>query len=493
MFFILPLGHDVELRRMPKVTFGLIILNVIVFLLTHFIINSEIENLAKTQVDLFEKGMALLAQAESSEGNPAGFAFSIPELREKKTPDEVLEFIASKLKTKREMYKQWLEEYEDYKKSAQEMLLNKIGFVPKDFPSIGFLTHIFVHEGWLHLLFNMWFLYLVGMALEDTWGRFTFLGFYLLGGIVAALLQYGVQTQSAIPMIGASGAVAAVMGAFAIRFAREKIDCLFLALIVIRPVIRRFSAPAWLLLVIWFGIQLFYAELYKGMGEEGGVAFWAHVGGFVFGAALATFFKLGKIEETFIKPELEKMPEYQEDYLQDTRLIVALDLMDKQDYKGALARVESLLLDKPQDPDARIVKARLLFLNKETDESKALYLELMKEAKGQADKKMIATLYDEFMERFPKAPLPPDLLFAAGRVFFEMEYERNALEAFSELEKSGELPDFSAKALFYLGRIKAELENNPAAAKVLFQDFLSKYPDHPWADQARELLNRISL
>jgi tetratricopeptide (TPR) repeat protein len=155
--------------------------------------------------------------------------------------------------------------------------------------------------------------------------------------------------------------------------------------------------------------------------------------------------------------------------------------------------VESLLLDKPQDPDARIVKARLLFLNKETDESKALYLELMKEAKGQADKKMIATLYDEFMERFPKAPLPPDLLFAAGRVFFEMEYERNALEAFSELEKSGELPDFSAKALFYLGRIKAELENNPAAAKVLFQDFLSKYPDHPWADQARELLNRISL
>jgi len=491
MFFILPLGHEVELRRMPKVTFGLIILNVIVFLLTHFIIDSEIENLAKTQIEMIEKGVAHLAQAESTEGNPAGFEFSIPELQSKKTPDDVLEFIAQKLKTNPELYKQWLEEYDDYKKSARDMLLNTIGFVPRDFPSIGFLTHIFVHGGWLHLIFNMWFLYLVGVALEEAWGRFNFLGFYLLGGIIAALLQYGVNPQSAIPMVGASGAVAAVMGAFAIRYAREKIDCLLLALFFIRPVIRRFSSPAWLLLVIWFGIQLFYAELYKGIGEEGGVAFWAHVGGFVFGAMIATFFRLGKIEEKLIRPALEKLPEYQPDFRQDERLILAMNLMDKKEYSEALDYVEGLLQDKPQNPDARIVKARLLSLNKKPDQSQAVFVELMKEAKEQADKKMLITLYDEFRERFPKAPLPPDLLFAAGRVFFEMQDERNSWEAFAELEKAGEGSELRARALFYLGRIKAELEDNPAQAKTLFQDFLTKYPDHPWAGQVREFLSRI--
>ncbi len=493
MFFILPLGHELELRRVPKVTFALIILNVIVFLGTHFIIDSEIEDLGRTQYELAEKGIALLMEMQSNEGDPGGFTFSLPELEEKKTPDEVLEYIADKLKKNPQLFQVWLGEYEDYKKSCQDLLLNKIGLVPKDFPTIGILTHMFVHGGWLHLIFNMWFLYLAGVALEDTWGRFNFLGFYLLGGIVAALMQYGVNTQSTIPMIGASGAVAAAMGAFAVRFAKEKIDCLFLALLFIKPVIRRFSSPAWLLLILWFGGQLFYAEMYKGLGEEGGVAFWAHVGGFVFGAVLAAFLKLGKIEETLIKPKLEKLPEYQKDFEQDIRLVTAMKQMDRELYHEALEEVESLLLDHPQNPDARLVKARLLALTKSTDQSRDLFVELMKEAKGQADKKMLATLYEEYRERFPKASLPSEVLFAAGRVFFEMQHEGISWSAFSELEKMQESPDISAKALFYLGRIKAELEKNPGQARAIFQDFLSKYPDHPWASQAREFITRISL
>src|SRR6185295_9070636 len=143
----------------------------------------------------------------------------------------------------------------------------------------GLLTYQFLHVGLLHLLFNMWFLWLVGCNVEDAWGRLLFPAFYLSGGAVAGLVHAWMSGPSTQILIGASGAVAATMGAFLVRFSRTQIR--FFALLLIRPM--TFSAPACVMLPLWAG-----SELCWGISESGsGVAHWAHVGGFLYGFVFA--------------------------------------------------------------------------------------------------------------------------------------------------------------------------------------------------------------
>lgn len=144
-----------------------------------------------------------------------------------------------------------------------------------------FVTSMFLHGGWMHLLGNMLFLHIFGDNLEDEMGHGRFLGFYLLSGIAAAGLQYAADVRSMIPMVGASGAIAGVMGAYLLLFPRAKVDVLFIIVILIRII----PIPAFLMLGLWFGMQLVGG--FSTPSDAGGVAYWAHAGGFVAGLALA--------------------------------------------------------------------------------------------------------------------------------------------------------------------------------------------------------------
>jgi membrane associated rhomboid family serine protease len=156
--------------------------------------------------------------------------------------------------------------------------LNYYGFVPElsNWPSI--LTSMFLHGGWLHLAGNMLFLWIYGDNIEDILGHLPFLAFYVLCGIAAALAQYLVNPDSRVPMIGASGAIAGVMGAYMVGW--------FLFVFSL-------ELPAWLVLLYWLAVQFF-----SGAGavadtqlHRGGVAFFAHIGGFVAGALLIHIFR----------------------------------------------------------------------------------------------------------------------------------------------------------------------------------------------------------
>lgn len=139
------------------------------------------------------------------------------------------------------------------------------------------VTSMFLHGGWLHLIGNMLFLWIFGDNLEDSMGHLGFIGFYLAGGLAAAALQIAMDPTSEVPMIGASGAVAAVMGGYLLLFPRARVDVLIIILVFFRI----FTLPAWTMLLIWFGF-----ELINGLadaGGSGGVAYWAHVGGFAGG------------------------------------------------------------------------------------------------------------------------------------------------------------------------------------------------------------------
>ncbi|MEF3047001.1 rhomboid family intramembrane serine protease [Pseudotabrizicola sp. L79] len=153
----------------------------------------------------------------------------------------------------------------------------------------GLITHMFLHGGWMHLLGNMLFLFIFGDNMEDEMGHFGFAVFYLLCGFAAAGLQYAAAPWSEVPMVGASGAIAGVMGGYLLLFPRAKVDVLLIIVIFFRI----FPIPAWIVLGVWFGLQLFNGAITPTDG--GGVAYWAHAGGFVAGLVLTvkTWLRLG--------------------------------------------------------------------------------------------------------------------------------------------------------------------------------------------------------
>lgn len=142
------------------------------------------------------------------------------------------------------------------------------------------LSSMFLHGGWWHLIGNMWFLWIFGDNLEEEFGHRRFLSFYLLAGLAAAALQIASDPGSDIPMVGASGAIAGVMGGYLLLFPRARIDVLFIFVIFFRI----FAIPAWIVLGVWIGLQFFSGAATP--TEAGGVAYWAHVGGFAGGFVL---------------------------------------------------------------------------------------------------------------------------------------------------------------------------------------------------------------
>ena len=145
------------------------------------------------------------------------------------------------------------------------------------------LTSMFLHGSWLHLVGNLWFLWIFGNNVEDSMGHLRFLVFYVLTGVLAALAHVLVDPASTVPMVGASGAISGVMGAYLVLYPRARVDTLFWIIVFVRVI----PLPAWVILGYWFFIQL----VSTGAGGGGGVAYAAHVGGFAAGVVLVKLFR----------------------------------------------------------------------------------------------------------------------------------------------------------------------------------------------------------
>ncbi len=146
-------------------------------------------------------------------------------------------------------------------------------------------TSMFLHGSWMHLLGNMWFLWIFGNNIEDAMGRLRFVVFYLVCGLAAAFLQVFTNSASGIPMVGASGAISGVMGAYLVLYPRVRV----FAMVPLGFMLTSVAMPAWTMLIYWLLIQ-FVSGLADAGRETGGVAFWAHVGGFLAGVVLIKLF-----------------------------------------------------------------------------------------------------------------------------------------------------------------------------------------------------------
>ena len=141
------------------------------------------------------------------------------------------------------------------------------------------VTSMLLHGGWAHLVGNMWYLWIFGDNIEDHLGHTRFLLFYLGGGVIAALTQFAIDPTATIPTVGASGAIAAVLGAYAVTFPRARVVTL-LPLMLFWPIVR---LSALVVLWLWVVFQFFTGALALAWAAGGGIAWWAHVGGFLFG------------------------------------------------------------------------------------------------------------------------------------------------------------------------------------------------------------------
>jgi membrane associated rhomboid family serine protease len=152
------------------------------------------------------------------------------------------------------------------------------------------ITSMFLHGGWGHIIGNCLFFWVFGNNVEDSMGRFRFLVFYLLCGLIAAAAHVAIDPASPIPTVGASGAISGILGAYLVLYPRVRVNLLVIIIILIRII----PVPAWLVLIYWFGLQLFMGlpQIMAVRSEaSGGVAVWAHIGGFVAGVVLIKLFE----------------------------------------------------------------------------------------------------------------------------------------------------------------------------------------------------------
>ena len=167
---------------------------------------------------------------------------------------------------------------------SKNWFVSLYALTPDHFRAVNLGTSMFLHAGWMHLIGNMWFLWVFGDNIEDILGRARFIFFYVACGVAAGLVHLVFNMDSRIPTVGASGAIAGVMGAYLVKFPHARIK----TLVPIFVFFTTFDLPAWWMLVYWFVIQLFsgVGDLARAGIQEGGVAWFAHIGGFLTGMAL---------------------------------------------------------------------------------------------------------------------------------------------------------------------------------------------------------------
>jgi len=187
--------------------------------------------------------------------------------------------------------------YEIWITNDQRLFMYRFGLVPAIVTTeleIGvfnrlypFVTSMFLHAGWMHIIGNMLFLYIFGENIEHRMGHFRYLLFYILTGIIAAIIQFLINTNSVIPIVGASGAISGVLGAYLLFYPKSRI----LTVVPILFFFRIRHLPATVFIFVWFLIQFLGGINSAGSaGDAGGVAFWAHIGGFAAGLILSQYF-----------------------------------------------------------------------------------------------------------------------------------------------------------------------------------------------------------
>lgn len=264
---IIPIRNETDVKKLPYFTIGLIALNFFIWIFTNNVVNSQMLAIQEVRMEMDK----IVERYASS------IVMDI---------ESIEEFEALSIND----YKKWLNEEDfaillalndQFNAMLKDTFFYHWGFIPNHFSLLKLLTAMFIHANLFHVLGNMLFLWIVGCNIEEAWGWKVFLGFYLFSGLASAVMHMAMNLASTIPCIGASGAVSGVMGAFMIRHYKIKIRFAYFFL-PWKPFMGTFSAIAGIWLPIWL-LEQFVGAKWSSLS---GTAYWAHIGGFAFGAVI---------------------------------------------------------------------------------------------------------------------------------------------------------------------------------------------------------------
>jgi membrane associated rhomboid family serine protease len=287
LILLVPLRAETERLARPQVTLGLVAASVLVFLLTSLVDTrgaaadaARLERIADWtlrkavwgQPDL-ERRRATYSTAMSFLEHDGTWRAEIKDLEQRATIEDCLG---------------------DYRALTAHDPFQAWGFVPAHITPLRLVTHQFLHADLLHLSVNMLFLWVVGSVLEASWGGALFLGADIASGMAAALAHALSAPGSTEPAIGASGAIAGLMGAFAVMHGREPMRVALVSMLAVAPRVHFLTLPAIVVLGFWLLEQVFYALMKAPLG----IAFWAHIGGFMFGAVLALALRQLRVDQS---------------------------------------------------------------------------------------------------------------------------------------------------------------------------------------------------
>jgi membrane associated rhomboid family serine protease len=486
MFFIIPVGHESnEVRRLPWVTFGIMAICLIVHIFLSIEVGGKqdrLESAAEEMVMYYfnhpylelnpeiKKLMFSGGDEERLEAMLASYRQMIP-LPDRQTvaeEQETLDQLGSVLLT-----------------SLNDFPYRKWGYIPADRSLLALLTYMFIHGGWLHLLGNLLLLYITGPFIEDLWGRPIYAAFYLSVGVLSALMYASHYPSFTGPLIGASGAIAGVMGAFLINFYKTKINFFYWIGFFFRGT---FEAPAFVMLPLWVLLEFFNANVVDSIQAEGsgggGVAHWAHVWGFVFGVLVAVGLKYFKIEEKYIHPKIEAKIQKGEGAVD-----VVITAMHKKNM-GRIDEAYGILLEEARKNPTRTDVVDALWdvgIEMGNGEEAAAYFVKLIESEVRRDQLDVAlNRFLDLKSKFPQSSISATYQFALLKYLVERNELEEAKKMAAELcEKIGS--DASSAMLLNLAEITKKLD--PAMAKKTIELCLG-HPEIP-EDRKNTLKNDL--
>jgi membrane associated rhomboid family serine protease len=284
--------------------------------------------------------------------------------------------------------------------------ISRWGFVPGKPRAINLLTSMFAHGGWLHLIGNMFFLFLTGPFIEDAYGRVLYPILYLLSGFAADGVHAVHNPGSLAPTVGASGAIAGVMGAFLVRYATRRIVFYWMPLFPLPWLARRIRVPAFLYLPFWFLGQVLLSNM---SGEQSGVAVWAHIGGFLFGFVTALLIAAFGIERKYIQPAIERQVGGPE----NADLLRAIQAGARGDLAEARRATGRVLAQDPGNLDARRYAYHVAVDSGDPAEIGAQASRLLEAYLQHGENELARELLHDVAGATP-GPLPPRFLLRAG-------------------------------------------------------------------------------
>ena len=452
---LIPLKHEnMQGRRWPIITFIIIGLNILAFLGTHWTIEEQ-------------STTSLSPQHLEAAGRLLTLAATHPELQLDDYSRKFVEFVSERFpkewkqltSTERPPVDEWEENLrsnppstaelqteldglcQQFREVEQSSILGHYAFLPAHPTAISYLTANFLHGGWLHIIGNMWFLWLAGFILEDNWGRVIYSVFYIIAGAVALQFHGWMYPHSFIPLLGASGAVAALMGAFLVRFPKLKIEMYWAFFFIIRG---RFKAPAWCLLPLWGLTEVFYGSLF---GQASGVAHWAHVGGFLFGMLAALGLRYSGLEQKASAKIEEKVS-----WTAEPAIVQATEMMEQGNLPGAAAKLKEHLAVKPDSIDGYQILQKLSWRMGDTAGCQAASAKLCQMHLKAHDKAGAWADYEEFCNTGGEK-LPASVWIELCRYLEEVDDLQRAVSEYEKLAAAWPNEKPAVLALIGAGRL----------------------------------------